>query len=156
MRQWYLFIGRLASPVATAGLKIFTWLTGRPRVRVLVTNERGEVLLLRGVLSNGHWTLPGGGVGRKETLVAAARRELHEETGIDAAETDLRFVRTLTRPEVPISFEAPLFRTHAKRSVLPKQPHNPIEVAAIGWFAVDDLPSPLSKIAIAAVAELVK
>jgi len=154
MRQLYLLVGRVVSPAAILGLKVFTRLTRRPRVRVLVTNERGGVLLVRGVLSDGRWTLPGGGVGRRETLTAAARRELHEETGIAVDEADLVFIRTLGRPEVPISFEAPLFRTHAKRSQLPAKLYSPKEIAAAGWFAQDKLPEPLSDIAVVAIKSL--
>lgn len=147
MRHLYLFIGRLISPLATSCLKIFTRFTHRPRVRVLITNEKDEVLLLRGVLSDGRWTLPGGGVNRNESLAAAARRELYEETGIKALESDMKYIRTLTRPEITASFEAPLFQAHAKRHLLPSKLHNPIEIASVGWFDLSELPSPLSTVA---------
>lgn len=145
---------RVVSTVFTAALKVFTMITRRPRVRIRVLNEQGEILLLRGVISHGAWSLPGGGVGRKESLVAAAVRELYEETGIRIKETDMQFVRTLEKPAINIPFSAPLFETTVNRKKLPKVPHNTWEVMEIGWFRISHLPRPLSTIAESAIREL--
>ena len=51
-------------------------------VRVIAPDTAGNVLLVRHSYVAG-WHLPGGGVGRFETIAAAARREVKEETGID-------------------------------------------------------------------------
>ena len=51
--------------------------------RVLVTDDRGRVLLLEHTYVPG-WYLPGGGVDTGETVFAAANRELSEETGFIA------------------------------------------------------------------------
>jgi 8-oxo-dGTP diphosphatase len=59
----------------------------RPEVAVggIAFDERGRVLLVqRGTPpSAGYWTVPGGRVEPGETLAAACRRELHEETGLE-------------------------------------------------------------------------
>jgi len=140
-------MGLIAAPFALIGLKTYTKITQRERVRVLVTNENREVLLLKDVLSYRKWTLPGGGLNKNETAVACARRELHEETGILAPESSFQYVKTLKSPEIAVPFDAPLFHITIQKNKLPKKMANPHEVADIRWFAVDNLPSSLSQIA---------
>src|ERR1039458_8790687 len=52
-----------------------------PSVNVAVTNDAGEVLLIRRS-DNDNWALPGGGVDLGESLAQAAIRETMEESGI--------------------------------------------------------------------------
>lgn len=55
----------------------------RRKVRAVVLNERGEVLLVRPHgYRKGEWTLAGGGVEDGESPVEAMRRELAEELGV--------------------------------------------------------------------------
>jgi 8-oxo-dGTP diphosphatase len=74
----------------------------RPEVAVggIAFDERGRVLLVqRGrPPAAGLWTVPGGRVEPGETLAAACRREVHEETGLEVTvgalvEVVERFVR---------------------------------------------------------------
>jgi ADP-ribose pyrophosphatase YjhB (NUDIX family) len=53
-----------------------------PSVNVAVTNEAGDVLLIRRS-DNDNWAFPGGGVDLGESVAAAAVRETKEESGID-------------------------------------------------------------------------
>jgi 8-oxo-dGTP pyrophosphatase MutT (NUDIX family) len=114
-------------------------------------SEQNEVLLIRAFVSHGRWTLPGGGLKRHETAVAAARRELQEETGITADEADFVHLATLSKPDFKIPFTAPLFRLRVLHSALPKELVNPREIAAIDWFKRDRLPASLSLIATVAL-----
>lgn len=54
-------------------------------VRVMVQNQRGEILLVRHTYAPG-WLLPGGGVERGEIPEEAAVREVLEETGVTVAQ----------------------------------------------------------------------
>ncbi|MBT8227154.1 MAG: NUDIX hydrolase [Dactylosporangium sp.] len=69
---------------------------------VIATIRQGELCVLlirRGIHPHrGRWALPGGFVGARETLGAAARRELAEETGVDAG-THLEQLATYGDPD---------------------------------------------------------
>jgi ADP-ribose pyrophosphatase YjhB (NUDIX family) len=54
----------------------------RPSVSALVLNARGQLLLQRRS-DNGRWGLPGGSVEIGESVTAAIRREVLEETGLE-------------------------------------------------------------------------
>lgn len=51
-------------------------------ISVIVTNEAGEVMLLRHSYGPKAWGLPGGGMGAGEEPVECAKRELREEVGL--------------------------------------------------------------------------
>lgn len=54
-------------------------------VSVIITNLTGDVLLLKHSYGARAWSLPGGGIGRGEDPLEAARREVREELGVDLA-----------------------------------------------------------------------
>jgi ADP-ribose pyrophosphatase YjhB (NUDIX family) len=64
-----------------------------PSVNVAVTNEAGEILLIRRS-DNDNWALPGGGVDIGESLAEAGARETLEETGIECEITGLSGIYT--------------------------------------------------------------
>ncbi|GAA2626806.1 NUDIX domain-containing protein [Actinomadura fulvescens] len=59
-----------------------------PSVNVVVTNDAGDILMIRRT-DNGNWALPGGGIDLGESVAQAAVRETAEETGIDCEVTGL-------------------------------------------------------------------
>jgi ADP-ribose pyrophosphatase YjhB (NUDIX family) len=64
-----------------------------PSVNVAVTNDAGEVLLIRRS-DNDNWALPGGGVELGESLTQAAVRETLEESGIECEITGVSGIYT--------------------------------------------------------------
>jgi len=52
---------------------------------VIARDSAGRVLLIRHSYGSGNWMLPGGGIARREPPLAAALRELTEETGLELA-----------------------------------------------------------------------
>jgi 8-oxo-dGTP pyrophosphatase MutT (NUDIX family) len=59
-----------------------------PAVNVVVTNDAGEILVIRRS-DNGNWALPGGAIDLGESMPQAAVRETLEETGIQCEITGL-------------------------------------------------------------------
>ena len=59
-----------------------------PSVNVVVTNDAGELLLIRRS-DNDNWAVPGGAVDLGESLTQAAVRETREESGIECEVTGL-------------------------------------------------------------------
>jgi ADP-ribose pyrophosphatase YjhB (NUDIX family) len=59
-----------------------------PSVNVVVTNDAGEILLIRRS-DNDNWAVPGGGIDLGESVAEAAVRETREESGIDCQITGL-------------------------------------------------------------------
>jgi ADP-ribose pyrophosphatase YjhB (NUDIX family) len=64
-----------------------------PSVNVAVSNDLGELLLIRRT-DNDNWALPGGGVDIGESLPQAAVRETREESGIECEITGLSGIYT--------------------------------------------------------------
>jgi 8-oxo-dGTP pyrophosphatase MutT (NUDIX family) len=115
------------------------WRLAQPRksgVKCVIT--RGdEVLLVRHTYGpQGRWELPGGGIKRREEPRAAARREAHEELGVDIDDWrplgDL-FERIDGKRDTLWCFAAPL----RGRDVVT----DGTEIAEARWFRLDALPA---------------
>ena len=123
-------------------LRIRWWRVRRPRLtgcRVVAVNAAQEVLLIRHSYGSPVWMLPGGGVGRGETPIAAARRELAEETGCRLARA--RYV-AMTR-EV---WHGALNEVHVIAGCTADSPVvDAREIMEARFFALDALPMDIGK-----------
>jgi 8-oxo-dGTP pyrophosphatase MutT (NUDIX family) len=121
------------------------------RARVLVMNERGELLLVRSWTGRNEWSLPGGGVQKGEAPERAAQRELEEEVGVLVPLEELRYVTTIVQ-----QYEAVIYIATVPTTALPVVPHNRWEIMELAWFSPDGLPTNLSPLVALALKKLSK
>jgi ADP-ribose pyrophosphatase YjhB (NUDIX family) len=112
-----------------------------PAVNVAVTNQAGEILLIRRS-DNGNWALPGGAVELGESLSQAAVRETREETGIDCEVTGLSGIYTdpahvtLYTSNLEVRQEFSIVLTARATS---GQPTPSSETTEVRWVAREDI-----------------
>lgn len=135
MKLYYL-VSDIMRPLAVAALTVYGWVTKTPRSRVVVYDERGRILLIRGVFEKNRWSLPGGGANRREGLAEAAVRELSEEVGVNLSTSDIEMLFSIKAR----SHEEWIFKAYINSSDLPKVSPSRFEVKDMKWFSVDNLP----------------
>jgi 8-oxo-dGTP diphosphatase len=116
----------------------------RPAVAVdmviVTTERRPRVLLIRRKHDpfGGMWALPGGFVNESEALDAAARRELREETGVEAGKIEQlhAFGDPGRDPRGHVISVVYLARVNAKDMHAEADD----DAAEVGWFALSKLP----------------
>ena len=116
-------------------------------VGVMIFNGKGELLLAKrgreAKNERGCWEVPGGSVDFGETRAQAAVREAKEELGVDVLIVqELPGIDHLI-PEEGQHWVTTPFMVKVKAGQKPKimEPHKCDE---LGWFAIDNMPTPLS------------
>jgi 8-oxo-dGTP diphosphatase len=125
-------------------------------VGAVVMNAAGAMFMAqRGTLAKnerGYWEFPGGGIEYGEAARAAIEREFLEEYGmvIQAGEL-LGFYEHVNSAEDQHWVSPTFLAQH-----ISGEPRicEPDKCAAIGWFTLDDLPAPLSKMTRDEIEEL--
>lgn len=108
-------------------------------VSIIITNLAGDVLLQKHSYGPQVWSLPGGGLGRGEDPVAAARREVREELGVEL----LRIDSVGTLEEV---LSGSPHTAHIFTGVCDRQPQpDRREVTEARFFPSHSLPEPLGE-----------
>lgn len=99
-----------------------------------------KVLLIKHTYTPG-WIFPGGGVEVGQSILAAAKRELLEETGY-AVLDDGRLLSLYHNVDASRRDHVALFLFEDFKVQRPFQPN--AEIAEMGWFEIDNLPDDVS------------
>jgi len=118
-------------------------------VRALVVDEKNRVLLVRHTYVPGYF-FPGGGVEGGETMEEAMRRELVEETNVEA-EGSLTLHGIYLNRAASKRDHVALYVVRDFRRIGPHVPDR--EIAEAGFFAIDALPPATTRATRARIAE---
>jgi len=100
----------------------------------------------------GHWNIVGGKVDHMEHSVEACRREAEEETGLAIGDVDFLTLSEQVFNEDRHHWVSIIYRTNDIDGEA--RVTEPEKLPEFGWFALDCLPSPLSRFAADAVKAL--
>lgn len=109
-----------------------------PRAKVFVVHNN-KLLLVKGWISKGKWSLPGGGSHRGEDLTQAASRELYEELGIISDPNDFELLGSHVLTQSHISTKLSYFLLNIDD--LPEIKKQLLEIADSEWFDKKQLTS---------------
>jgi len=119
-------------------------------VRALVIDEARRIFLVQHTYVRG-WHLPGGGVEPGETLMAALARELAEEGNIELTEPPVLHGMFFD-PRYSRRDHIACFVVQSFRQTAPLTPNR--EIAAAGFFPLDELPGDTGAATRARIAEI--
>jgi 8-oxo-dGTP pyrophosphatase MutT (NUDIX family) len=120
-----------------------------PSAGALVFDQAGRVLLQRRA-DDGLWNIPGGAMEPGETLEETARREVHEETGLEISE--LKLLCVLSGPQFLHVYPAGDAVYHVAAVYVAEELRgtprtNNDEVVSTTFFGTDQLPANMNVIA---------
>lgn len=134
MRKLWVMIGRVTFWLVWPLLWLY--LKRGKRTRVLL-HHKNEILLVRGWLSSGKWSLPGGGLHSGEDPKQGALRELKEETGITKTNADLHLLGSGSSNQYGLAFSYYAFVIAC--GVKPKLKLQKHEIIDAWWFPVHSI-----------------
>lgn len=115
---------------------IYLILNNSTRTRVIICYQ-DQILLTKTWLSEGKWSLPGGGVRVNERVIEGALREVLEETGIKLSSTNLIKGPDYLQRYLNFRITQKLFKVNLDH-------HTPIkrqkyEISDIKWLKINEL-----------------
>ncbi len=110
-------------------------------VKIIARDPDGRILLVKARYLE-QWTLPGGGVHKRETPETAAGRELREESGIIADSGNLRLIGLLSSFKEGKNDYVAVFACNVGPGSVPRAGG---EIAEASFFPVDALPEATSE-----------
>lgn len=123
----------------------------QPRIGVgaVILNERNEVLLVwRNRQPEQYtWSIPGGKVDPYESIETTVIREIKEEVDLDIVIDKLLCTAETIRPEQQEHWISVLYSTRVIGGIARNREEGGA-IGEIGWFPLDDLPSPLASFAV--------
>jgi ADP-ribose pyrophosphatase YjhB (NUDIX family) len=140
MQKTYNYFGWLAYTLSISAIGIWMRARRSRRVRVIVFNKKGQLLLVRNWFGPQDWSLPGGGCKYLEADQTAAVRELHEETNLKINPKKLKFVHEYKHPK--LHYQAAAYTIHLSNnpSAGPANRRSRLEIIDCDWFDLDNLP----------------
>ena len=109
---------------------LMVYLSGGERTRVVIASGQ-KIVVVKGWLGDGKWTLPGGGLHKGEDPVAGLLREVAEETGIRLAAAQVAPLAFEQYHNRGIHFPCRYFFVELPQEV-PLRPQF-LEIAAVAW-----------------------
>jgi ADP-ribose pyrophosphatase YjhB (NUDIX family) len=105
-------------------------------VRIIAMDAQNRICLVRHTYTPG-WHLPGGGVERGETCLAAALKEAQEEAGLVIAPSDIKLISIHANFANFPGDHVAVYKTKNWTQTATNTAH---EIAEFGFFALDNLP----------------
>ena len=120
----------------------------------LVIIREGRILIYRraNAPEAGHWNIVGGKVDHMERTLDAARREAEEETGLSINGLDFLCISEQVIEKDAQHWVSMIYVTRDFSGE--PQLTEPDKLTELGWFEIDNLPDPISRFTLDAVAAL--
>jgi ADP-ribose pyrophosphatase YjhB (NUDIX family) len=117
--------------------------TPKVGVRGAVFDAEGRILMVREVIDENRWTLPGGWADVNQTPAQSVVREVFEESGYRVRAMKLAAVWDRARQAQP-AMAFSVVRMFFICALQGGAPATSLETSEIGWFAENDVPADLS------------